>query len=193
MIASLSGIISSKDLDLVILDVGGVGYGVLVIAEDYGRLNEKQTVTLYIYEYIREQAHDLYGFLNRETKAFFEQLLAVNGVGPKMALAILNTGSVETLREAIASGDAAIIAHASGVGKRLAERVVVDLKDKVGLIGDSTGIGLMKTSSKLLGDEAVAALIALGYSSADAARSLQSIDKTLPIETRVTEALKRMS
>jgi holliday junction DNA helicase RuvA len=194
MIATLSGVVSEKLADLIVLDVQGVGYGLLVPADDYGRLNIDQETKLYVYEHIREQAHDLFGFLSRDTQALFEQLLEVNGVGPKMALNMLSIGSSEALRQSIAAGDVAFIQQASGVGKRLAERVVVELKDKVGLIGvDLQSTGMLQGEANLLSDEAVEALVALGYTAADANRALQAIDSSLPTEDRVKQALKGVS
>jgi Holliday junction DNA helicase RuvA len=194
MIAILSGVVSEKLADVVVLDVHGVGYGVLVPAEEYGRLNIGETAKLYIYEHIREQAHDLFGFLTRDTKALFEQLLDVNGVGPKMALNMLSIGSAQDVKQAIAAGDVKFIQGANGVGKRVAERVVVELKDKVGLVGvDLESAGLLQGESNLLKDEAVEALVALGYTAVDASRSLAGVDPKLPTEDRVKAALKATS
>ena len=191
MIATLSGTVSEKLLDTVVLDVNGVGYGLLTTAEDYGRLAPDQPAKVYVYEHIRETNHDLYGFCEQDTKALFEQLLSVNGVGPRMALSILSIGSTQEVRQALASGDTAFIQLAAGVGKRVAERVVVDLKDKVGLEGvDLSGNGFLQSEQTLSKDEAVAALMALGYSAQDAAQSLSKIDSNLPTEERVKQALK---
>jgi Holliday junction DNA helicase RuvA len=191
MIATLNGVVSEKLIDLVVLDVNGVGYGLLVPADDYSRLSIDQDVKLYIYEHIREQAHDLFGFLSRDTKQLFEKLLEVNGVGPKMALNVLSIGSGEAVKQAIAAGDVDFIQQASGVGKRVAERIVVDLKDKVGLIGvDLQSTGLLQGEAQLLNDEAVEALVALGYSLVDANKALQAVDPTLSTEDRVKKALK---
>ena len=190
MIATLSGVVSEKLADLVVIDVQGVGYGTYVTAEDHGRLVNGEQVKLYIYEHVREQAHDLFGFLSRDTQNLFEQLLGVNGVGPKMALNVLSIGTTNDLRIAIAGGDVKYIQQASGVGKKVAERVVVELKDKVGLAGvDLASTGLLQGEGMLLQDEAVEALVALGYSSADAAKALQGIDESLSTEERVKRAL----
>lgn len=191
MIATLTGVVAEKTIELVILDVSGVGYGLLVTNEDYSRLGAGDLAKLYVHEHIRENAHDLFGFLSLETKELFELLLGVNGVGPKMALSVLNTGPVSDVRAAIASGDVKSLQKASGVGKRVAERVVVDLKDKVGLQGvDLSTTGLLRSDATLLKDEAVEALVALGYTAADAATALSSIDKELPTEDRIKQALK---
>jgi Holliday junction DNA helicase RuvA len=194
MISTLNGVVSEKLTDLVVLDVQGVGYGIYMTAEDYSQLSSGETVKVYIYEHIREQAHDLFGFVLRDTKNLFEQLLEVNGVGPKMALNMLSIGSGQALRQAIASGDVKFIAQANGVGKRLAERVVVELKDKVGLIGvDLESTGLLVGEASMAGDEAVEGLVALGYSIADASVALKDVDPKLPAAERIKRALKGVS
>jgi len=191
MIATLTGVVAEKTIESVILDVSGVGYGLLVTSEDYGRLGSGDLAKLYVYEHIRENAHDLFGFMNLDTKQLFELLLGVNGVGPKMALSVLNTGSASNVRAAIAGGDTKSIQKASGVGKRVAERIVVDLKDKVGLEGVDLGTtGILQSDTNLLKDEAVEALVALGYSAADAVSALASVEKDLPTEDRIKQALK---
>lgn len=191
MIATLSGMVAEKLLDVVVLDVHGVGYGVFVAAEDYGRLNQGDSARVYVYEHIREVAHDLYGFINLDTKKLFEQLLGVNGVGPKMALSVLSIGSTDQVRQAIAGGDVKFIQRASGVGKRVAERVVVELKDKVGLAGVELGAaGLLTAENLLVQDEAVEALVSLGYSPQDASKALLQVAADLSVEERVKMALK---
>ncbi len=191
MIATLEGTVSEKLADIVVLNVNGVGYGLLVPAEEYSQLKIDESAKLYIYEHIREQSHDLFGFLAKDTKSLFEQLLEVNGVGPKMALNMLSIGSAQDVRQSIASGDVKFIQQANGVGKRVAERVVVELKDKVGLVGvDLEATGLLQSESNTANDEAVEALIALGYTVQDASRALQGIDSDLPTADRIKLALK---
>lgn len=190
MIATLTGTVAEKIADVVVLDVHGVGYGVLVTGEDYGRLAPGQAAKLYVYEHIREAAFDLYGFMALDTKQLFEQLLGVNGVGPKMALSVLSTGTANEVRTAIASGDTKFIQRASGVGKRVAERIVVDLKDKVGLVGvDLASTGMLQSETILHQDEAAEALIALGYSAQDAATALAKVPADLSTEERIKRAL----
>lgn len=192
MIVTLNGVVSEKLADVVVLDVQGVGYGLLVPAEEFGRLSVGETAKIYVYEHIREQAHDLFGFLTQDTQALFEQLLNVNGIGPKMALNMLSIGSGQELRQAIASGDIKFIQQANGVGKRVAERVVVELKDKVGLVGvDLESTGLLQGENDLLKDEAVEALVSLGYSAQDAAKALQNVASELSTEARVKQALNK--
>lgn len=190
MIATLSGTLSEKLLDSVIIEVNGVGYGVYVTTDLIEKLNIGDEVKLCIYEYVREQAHDLFGFLNREMQNFFEKLIDVNGIGPRMALNVLSIGSVEEIKQAIAGGDTAYIQQASGVGKRVAERIVVDLKDKVGLNPDLNMSELLSSNSTSSSDEAVQAMVALGFSTADAIKALKDVDKTLPTEDRLKLALK---
>jgi holliday junction DNA helicase RuvA len=190
MIVTLSGVVAEKLGELVVVDVNGVGYGVLVPLEDYGKLAPNQETKLYIYEHIRENSHDLYGFTHLDTKRLFEQLLDVNGVGPKMALNLLGIGSVEDVRQAIAAGDTKFIQAANGVGKRVAERVVIELKDKVGLVSTASPEALFAGSAAMQGDEAVQALVALGYSVSDAVNALANVDATLSTEDRIKQALK---
>lgn len=188
MIATLTGTVAEKLAETVILDVQGVGYGLLTPVEDYGKLNTGDKAKFYIYEHIRENAHDLYGFTQTDTKRLFEQLLDVNGVGPKMALSILGIGSVEDVRQAIAAGDTKFIQSASGVGKRVAERVIVDLKDKVGLQGITADASIFVSSTNQ--DEATQALVALGYSTQDAVAALAKVDASLTTEERIKQVLK---
>jgi Holliday junction DNA helicase RuvA len=190
MIATLKGEITEKKNDQVVLECGGVGYGLLVTFEDFGALELKSKVKLYIYEHIRENAHDLFAFRSQETKKLFELLLSVNGVGPKMALSILSIANSSQVKQAIASGDTKFISQATGVGKRVAERVVVDLKDKVGLVASDDATGFLATPSGNLNDEAMQALVALGYSAQDAAEALKGIDEGLSTEERIKKALK---
>ena len=191
MIAMLSGVVGEKLDGIVVIDVQGVGYGIYVTAEDYGYLVIGTTTKVFVYEHVREQAHDLFGFLSRDTQQLFEQLLDVSGVGPKMALNVLSIGSATEVRAAIAGGEVKLIQQANGVGRRLAERLVVELKDKVGLSGvDLAMTGLLQGAAALAKDEAVEALVVLGYSAADAASALAGVDPELPTEERIKLALK---
>lgn len=191
MIVTLEGTVAEKLGDVLVLEVQGVGYGVLMTAEDAAQLPTGDTQKLYIYEHLRENIHELYGFCRPDTRDLFEILLSVNGVGPKMALSVLNLGTATELRAAIAGGDLKFIQGASGVGKRVAERIIVDLKDKVGLPGvDLAGAGLLQTDGILRQDEAIEALVALGFSPQDAAKALHGVDGSLPTEERVKRALQ---
>lgn len=191
MIAILTGVVREKLLNSIVLEVQGVGYEIFITTEDYGRLVTDENAKVYIYEHIREQAHDLFGFVMRDTKNLFEQLLNVSGIGPKMALNMLSIGNTQEVRQAIASGDVKFIQRANGVGKRVAERVVVELKDKVGLIGvDLKSTGMLQSEVSVTQDEAAEALMSLGYSAQDAVKALQHVSAELPTEERIKAALR---
>ena len=192
MIATLQGTITEKIGDVLVIDVGGVGYGLLVTSEDFSSLETGQSTKLYTYEHVREQSYDLFGFSKLETKVLFEKLLGVNGVGPRMAINVLSIGSPASVRSAIAGGNVKFIQAAQGVGKKVAERIIVDLKDKVGLASsDLADIGLLMSEAEANKDEAVAALVVLGYTIADASAMLANVDHKLSTEERLRLALKR--
>jgi Holliday junction DNA helicase RuvA len=190
MIATLNGIVSEKLSDKVVLDVHGVGYGLQVTAEDFGRLYIEKPAKVYVYEHIREQAYDLFGFVNLDTKRLFEQLLGVKNVGPKVALAVLDIGTAPAVRGAIAAGDVRLLQSAKGVGKRAAEQIVVELRDKVGLASTDAAEALATRPGVNIQDEAVEALISLGYAPQDATIALRDVDDSLPVEERIKLALK---
>lgn len=191
MIAHVRGVVAEKFGSSVIVDVAGIGYEVAVPLGDFESVSLDQDVKLYTYHHVREQAEELFGFSTLAAKKLFELLITVQGVGPKAALAILSLGSAENVRNAIANSDSAYVTKASGVGKKTAERVVVDLSDKVGL---PTHYGRRDDPVQTeldTSDEALEALMALGYTLADATRALENIDPKLPTNKRVTEALKQ--
>lgn len=190
MIAHVSGTVAEKFANSVIVDVQGVGYEVQVALGDYEQAILDEPVKFYTYHHIREQSQDLFGFSSLAAKKLFELLISVQGIGPKAGLAILSLGDSEAVRNAIANEDAAYISKASGVGKKSAERVIVDLADKVGmpLRYDNNTTGISQQISHT--DEALEALMALGYNLADASRALEGISTELSTAERVTEALK---
>lgn len=187
MIAHVVGTVAEKFAGAVIVDVSGVGYEVQVALGDFEAIHLEEKVKLYTFHHVSENAENLYGFSSLAAKKLFELLITVQGVGPKAALAILSLGTAEIVRNAIANGDAAYITGASGVGKKSAERVIVDLKDKVGL---PTKYDTPVQTELNTSDEALEALMALGYTLADATKALEGIDTALPTAKRVTEALK---
>ena len=192
MIAHLFGTIAEKfGAGSIVIDVHGVGYEVSVSAGDFEAVALSQDVKFYTYHHVREQAEELFGFSSLAAKKLFEMLITVQGVGPKAALAILSLGDAEQVRNAIANADSAFVQKAAGVGKKTAERVVVDLSDKVGL---PTHYGRADTPVQVelnTSDEALEALMALGYTLADATKALENVDVSLPTAQRVTEALKK--
>lgn len=187
MIAHVVGTVAEKFAGAVIVDVSGVGYEVQVALGDFEAIHLEEKVKLYTFHHVSENAENLYGFSSLAAKKLFELLITVQGVGPKAALAILSLGTAEIVRNAIANGDATYITGASGVGKKSAERVIVDLKDKVGL---PTKYDTPVQTELNTSDEALEALMALGYTLADATKALEGIDTALPTAKRVTEALK---
>lgn len=191
MIAHIHGEVAEKFASSVTVDVGGVGYEVQVATGEYDALTLGDTVKLYTYHHIREQAEELFGFSTLAGKKLFELLIAVQGVGPKAALAILSIGDTEEVRNAIANNDTTYVAKASGVGKKSAERVVLDLRDKVGLPLRMNNDVFGESRLAHAGDEALEALMALGYSLGDASAKLEGVSTDLSTSERVTEALKR--
>lgn len=191
MIAHVSGMVAEKFNGILVIDVNGVGYEVSVPVGDFDAAQLNQSVKLYTYHHVREQVEELFGFSSLAAKKIFELLVTVQGVGPKAALAILSLGDAENVRNAIANADSAFIQKASGIGKKTAERVVVDLSDKVGL---PTHYGRKDAPAQTelnASDEALEALMALGYTLADATRALEGVDPALSTAQRVTEALKK--
>jgi holliday junction DNA helicase ruvA len=190
MIAHVFGKVAEKFNGSLVIDVHGVGYEVSVATNDFDAVILDQEVKFYTYHHVREQSEELFGFSSLAAKKLFEMLITVQGVGPKAALAILSLGDAEQVRNAIANTDSGFVQKATGVGKKTAERVVVDLSDKVGL---PTHYG--RTEAPLqtelnTSDEALEALMALGYTLADATKALENVDVNLPTSQRVTEALK---
>ena len=191
MIAHVSGTVAEKFANSVIVDVHDIGYEIQVPLGDFDRSILGEPVKFYTYHHIREQSQELFGFSSLAAKKLFELLITVQGIGPKAALAILSLGESEAVRNAIANSDAGFLAKASGVGKKTAERVVVDLSDKVGLaVAVAQASGGTVTPA---GDEALEALMALGYSLNDAQAALESVPTSLPTAARVTQALKGQS
>lgn len=191
MIAHVFGKVAEKFNGSLVIDVHGVGYEVSVATNDFDAVILDQEVKFYTYHHVREQAEELFGFSSLAAKKLFEMLITVQGVGPKAALAILSLGDAEQVRNAIANADSGFVQKASGVGKKTAERVVVDLSDKVGL---PTHYGRAEEPLQTelnTSDEALEALMALGYTLADATKALENVDVNLPTSQRVTEALKR--
>ena len=191
MIAHVFGKVAEKFNGSLVIDVHGVGYEVSVAAGAFDAVMLDQDVKFYTYHHVREQAEELFGFSSLAAKKLFEMLITVQGVGPKAALAILSLGDAEHVRNAIANADSAFVQKAAGVGKKTAERVVVDLSDKVGLPTQYGRAAAPVQTELNTSDEALEALMALGYTLADATKALENVDANLPTAQRVTEALKK--
>ena len=188
MIAHISGKIVEKFAGSVIVDVAGVGYEVIVPTNEFERAVLGDDIKFYTYHNITDRSQELFGFSSLAAKKLFELLITVQGIGPRAGIAIMSLGETEDVRNSIACEDAKFIQKASGVGKKSAERVILDLKDKVGMaISKHNGVG---ANISLASDEALEALIALGFNLNDATKALEQIPRDLPTEERITLALK---
>ena len=193
MISHIKGIVEEKfNNNGIIVDVSGVGYEMLVPIPDYEACNLGEERKFYTYHAVKENSEELYGFSSLVAKKLFELLISVQGVGPKAGIAIMSLAEAEEVRNAIANGDAAFISKASGVGKKSAERVIVDLRDKVG-IPSKYGATEVKYGVKTKDepDEALDALIALGFPLKEATAALEKVDANLSVEERVRLALRQ--
>lgn len=192
MIYSLTGKVLKKTLDMVVISCGGVGYQVMVPASVAGALpGAGQEATVYTYLNISENDISLFGFATEEQKACFALLTGVSGVGPKAGLAILSVMNPDRVALAISAGDHKAFTAANGVGPKLAQRIVLELKDKVGK-GLSLGDAAVQSPTGNL-SQAIAALVSLGYSQSEAAQSVAKVDETLPVEEIIKLALRSMA
>ncbi len=184
MISRLRGAVAGRTLDGIVIDVGGVGYLVNATPSVLRRADGASEVTVETYLYVRDDALQLYGFSDAAERALFVQLLGVGGVGPKVALAVVSSAPSEELRRAIALRDPARFQAIPGIGKKTAERIVLELE---GSIGDASPVGAGGAPSELVARDA---LVELGYSVVEAEQALAVVDPDLPAEERVREALR---
>ncbi len=200
MIAYVKGTLEEITENNAVVEVNGIGYNIKISAGTMNRLpGLHQEVRLHTYTAVREDAFWLYGFLSREELELFRLLITVNGVGPKGALGILSVMSVSELRLAILSGDGKLLSRAPGIGKKTAERLILDLRDKISAAGGEDGrlqTVTAGTENSARG-EAVEALVALGYGAGDALKAVNEVIRTAGMEDADTEsilkaALKRM-
>lgn len=182
MIARVRGQLIEKTFEAAIVDVGGVGYEILTVPRDLADVHPGDEVRFMIHDYIREDQHSLYGFRSMESKQFFARLISINGVGPKVALAILAATTLDNLKQAIATGDPDLLRGVSGVGAKTAQRIILELKGKL----DQTG--------EAFGDETYQALVGLGYNSAQAAQAVSKLPTEVKDSAeRVKLALKGLA
>lgn len=179
MIATLTGTVTHKLTNSIVVDINGVGYELLTTVDDWGAAQLNEVQSFHIYEQIREDTHNLFGFSDLVAKELFIKLLSVNGVGPKVALATLSAAGVDRLSQAIASGDTSLLKGVSGVGKKTAERIMVELAGKV------------TTVNAPIHDETYQALVGLGYSNSQAADAVANLPADVTdVSERVKLALK---
>ena len=199
MIGHLSGTVTLVSHQFLILDVsgvghapqslGGVGYKVYASPDTLLPLAEGDTVSLFIHTAVRENALDLYGFPTHAELIFFELLITISGIGPKSALSILSVAPVDTLKKAISAGDPSYLTQVSGIGKKSAEKIVIELRDKLsgGLVEEDMP-GMMKEET-----DALEALQALGYTTTEARDALKEVpDDITGTDMRIKEALRRL-
>ena len=201
MYAYIKGEIIDISEDNLVLECNNIGYNIRIPLSVAQRLpGIGATVKIYTYTSVREDAFNLFGFLSKDDLEIYKKLIAVNGIGPKGALSILSAMSADDLRFAILSGDAAAIAKAQGVGKKSAERIILELRDKVQFMGsaatDLEGLTSSETTAETNAkNEAIEALTSLGYSPSDALRAVRQIELTEDMDagTILKQALKLIS
>ena len=193
MIASLTGQIRSRDAEGIVLDVGGVGYRVAMPARSLDRLDGSREVFVHTYLHVREDVMCLYGFTDTEERDFFELLKSVSGVGPKVAIGILSAYGPADLRRAVLNRDVAVFQSISGIGKKTAERLVLELKDKVDELGAASAAS-MESGGDSNGSYQLAreALVSLGYNFVEAENALAGADPDIGVEELIRQALKRI-
>jgi holliday junction DNA helicase RuvA len=188
MISSLSGTVRYKDLHFLVVEVGGVGYRVAVPTEVALEALPSEPIFLWTYLAVRETALDLFGFQDRESLEIFELLITISGIGPKTALGILNVASPTTLRQAVGTGDTSYLTRVSGIGKKNAEKIVLELKDKLELKEEDASRSSVEVRAE---GDALEALVSLGYTERDSREVLKKVPKTVTSASeRVKEALK---
>ncbi|HYF10020.1 MAG TPA: Holliday junction branch migration protein RuvA [Candidatus Paceibacterota bacterium] len=187
MIGYLRGSVLALEEKGLILDVGGVGYRVFAAQDTLAALKKERAkeAALFTYLSVREDALELFGFLTKEELRFFEQLISISGIGPKSALGILSSTSVERLSSAIASGDTGYLTKISGIGRKTAEKIVLELREKMGNIEESTGLREET--------DALEALRSLGYGEREIRDALKKIAASATTKERIKEALKILS
>lgn len=190
MIAQLKGEIAQINGNSVVLMVSGVGYRVNVMPETIKEIRESEsnTVTFKTHLAVRETSLDLYGFLNADELEFFEMLISISGIGPKSGLAILSVADVSTLKTAVSSGESSYLTKVSGIGKKNAEKIILELRDKLGALDSKTDNAIMRDEM-----ETLEALQALGYSTREAREAMKKIGKDAATSgERIREALKML-
>jgi Holliday junction DNA helicase RuvA len=194
MIAFLKGRVIAKRKNYFVIETAGVGYQVFVGPTIYAEFATTAQIELYLHDHIKEDARDLYGFKSLDELEMFELLLSISGVGPKSALGIMAITDVEELKTSIASGDAAVLTKVSGVGKKTAERIVLELREKIATINFETpGLAGPSQAATVASDE-IDALMALGYSLQQAREALRSVDPSLVKSSeRIRWALRSLS
>lgn len=189
MISLLEGAVILKSEKFAVIGVGGIGYKVYAGEDTLVKMPEKGgTAKLWIHDHVREDARDLYGFSHYPELELFEMLISISGIGPKGALGILGIAPVDTLKKAIAAGDTSYLTRVSGIGKKIAEKVVLELREKMAGRGTAVDAPELKAEA-----DALDALVSLGYSPREAREALAAVPAEITrVERRVGEALKKI-
>lgn len=193
MIDYIKGEVTELTPASVTLECGGIGYQLNISLNSYGALNGKQSAKLYVYESIREDAHQLFGFVERHERELFLLLISVSGVGPSTARVMLSSLSSKELEVAIATENVELLQSAKGIGAKRAQRIIVDLKDKIKLTDDSSSLPTIKSELSEVGLSAISALVMLGFPHNRSQKAVSKVIKsgpTLPVEKVIKEALK---
>jgi Holliday junction DNA helicase RuvA len=192
MISFLKGKILAKKSNFVILRVGDVGYKIFINAVMLADFNVGAEAEIYTHQYVREDALDLYGFRSLEELEMFELLLSISGIGPKSALGVLSIASVADIKDSIGRGDSHLLTKVSGIGRKTAERVVLELREKVGAL--ESGIGKGESGKGNASGDEIDALMALGYSMQQARDALRSVEVEIKDSgERIRAALKKLA
>ncbi|WP_026951364.1 Holliday junction branch migration protein RuvA [Algoriphagus mannitolivorans] len=192
MIAYLSGRLVFKDPTYVIIDVGGVGYQVKISLQTYSKIKDEEQLKLLTFLHIKEDAHTLYGFKEETEKTLFLLLISINGVGPNTGLMILSSLSTEEIEHAILSNDVATIQAVKGIGTKTAQRIILELKDKIGKSSGtetSAPLGFLHSNNKIR-EEALQALLTLGFPKAAAEKNIAQILKKTNGEISLEDLIK---
>ncbi|WP_425639937.1 Holliday junction branch migration protein RuvA [Algoriphagus yeomjeoni] len=192
MIDYLSGKLVYKDPTYVIIDVNGIGYHVKISLQTYTEIKDEEQIKLLTFLHIKEDAHTLFGFKKEDEKRLFLLLLSINGVGPSTGLMILSSLSSAEIEQAILAGDVATIQHVKGIGAKTAQRIILELKDKVGKGGSEAStspLGFLKSSNKIR-EEALQALIKLGFPKAAAEKNIAAVLKKTTGEISLEDLIK---
>lgn len=189
----IKGIFKSIGKEYIVIECGDIGYKILTSGSTISNMPSiEEKVKIYTYQIVREDFIGLYGFLTKEEIEMFTLLISISGVGPKAALSLMSIANVSTLKYAIITEDDKLITKAPGIGKKTAQRIILELKDKIGVSDaiDDTGILIERTENSEKIGEALGALIALGYSDKEAEKSLEKVDKTKSVEEIIKQCLR---
>ena len=185
MIAHLTGTILTITDKYLVVQTGGIGYRVFATAETLVKHTTSETISLWIAHIVREDSQDLYGFENQSDQDLFELLRSVSGIGPKSALGVMNVATVGTIARAINTNDVGYLTKISGIGKKTAEKIILELRDKLPAI--------MEHDSHDSSHDVIDALIALGYTESKARDACRSLDPNLDTQTKIREALRLLN